>query len=120
MMDAVLDAAAWVDRLLWGPWTLVFIGCVSVYLTVRTRFFQLRGLRLIVRATFGSLLRGPATAPGRPSPPLEAAAPWPGGPTSAPSPGAPRLPTDPHLPVRRRPASPPPPPPPPREPGRAA
>ncbi len=67
MMDTVLDAAAWVDRLLWGPWTLVFIGCVSVYLTVRTRFFQVRGLRRILRATFGSLLRGPADLPGAPA-----------------------------------------------------
>ncbi len=67
MMDTVLDAAAWVDRLLWGPWTLVFIGCVSVYLTIRTRFFQVWGLRRILRATFGSLLRGPADLPGAPA-----------------------------------------------------
>ncbi len=63
LMDAILNVAARVDQALWGPWTIIFIACVSTYLTVRTRVFQLRGLGVIVRATIGSLLRGrPGTA----------------------------------------------------------
>ena len=62
-MDLILDVAAGIDAALWGPWTLVFIALVSVYLTVRTRFFQLRGWRTILRTTFGSLLRGRRKTP---------------------------------------------------------
>ncbi|MFC1791003.1 alanine:cation symporter family protein, partial [Gemmatimonadota bacterium] len=61
-MDLILDGAARIDAALWGPWTLVFIASVSTYLTIRTGFFQLRKLPLIMRTTFGSLLRGRAEA----------------------------------------------------------
>jgi AGCS family alanine or glycine:cation symporter len=68
MIDIILDTAARIDALLWGPWTLVFIGCVSLFLTLRTRVFQVRGIGEIFRTTFGSLLRGSTAAedvPGR-------------------------------------------------------
>jgi AGCS family alanine or glycine:cation symporter len=58
MIDIILDVAARIDALLWGPWTLVFIGSVSLFLTVKTRVFQVRGLGKIFGTTFGSLLRG--------------------------------------------------------------
>ncbi len=58
-IDLILDGAARVDAALWGPWTIVFIASVSLYLTVRSGFFQLLGLGLIFRTTFGSLLRRP-------------------------------------------------------------
>ena len=58
MIDTILDISARIDALLWGPWTLVFIGCVSLFLTIRTRVFQVRGLGEIFRATLGSLLKG--------------------------------------------------------------
>mgnify|MGYP001825094725 CR=1 FL=1 len=58
MIDGILDVAARIDQLLWGPWTLALIACVSLYLTIRTKGFQVRGLREIYRTTFGSLLRG--------------------------------------------------------------
>ncbi len=63
-MELVLTLAARLDALLWGVWTLLFIAGVSVYLTLRTRFFQLRGLRLILRSTLGSLLAGEGDSPG--------------------------------------------------------
>jgi AGCS family alanine or glycine:cation symporter len=66
MIDTILDVAARIDELLWGPWTLVFIGCVSLYLTIRTRAFQVRGLGKILRTTFGSLLKGSTSAPQDP------------------------------------------------------
>ena len=56
-MESILDAAGWLDAALWGPWTLGLIGFVSVYLTIRTGFFQLRRIGLIFGTTFGSLLR---------------------------------------------------------------
>lgn len=57
MIDTILDVAAWIDWILWGPWTIVFIASVSVYLTVRSRFFQVTRIGLILRTTFGSLVR---------------------------------------------------------------
>ncbi len=62
MIDTILDVAARIDALLWGPWTLVFIGCVSLFLTFRTRVFQVRGIGEIFRNTLGSLLGGSTAA----------------------------------------------------------
>lgn len=57
MIERILDAAAQVDALLWGWWTMVFIASVSVYLTIRTNAFQVRKLGLILKSTFGSIAR---------------------------------------------------------------
>lgn len=59
IIESILDFAHSVDGILWGPWTMLFIVMVSIYLTARTRFFQIRRLGLIWRNTFGSLLRRP-------------------------------------------------------------
>ena len=58
MIETILDVAARIDAFLWGPWTLVFIGSVSLFLTIRTKAFQVWGLGEIFRTTFGSLLKG--------------------------------------------------------------
>jgi len=58
LMEYILDAAGWIDGALWGPWTLFLIGFVSIYLTARTGFFQLRRIGLIFSTTLGSLFRG--------------------------------------------------------------
>ncbi len=63
MIDTFLDFAAHIDAFLWGPWTLVFIASVSIFLTIRSRAFQVRGLGEIYRTTFGSLLRGSTAVP---------------------------------------------------------
>ena len=42
-----------ISDLMWGPWTMIFIAFVSVYLTVRTRFFQVSRFVYILRSTFG-------------------------------------------------------------------
>ena len=55
MIEQILDFAAGVDALLWGPWTMVFIASVSIYLTIRTNAFQVRKLGLILKSTFGSI-----------------------------------------------------------------
>jgi len=61
-MDKILDLALKVDEVLWGPWTLVFIASVAVYLTIKSRIFQLRGLFLIWRNTIGKMFKGRARA----------------------------------------------------------
>lgn len=42
---------------MWGPWTLIFIAFVSVFLTVRSRFFQVTHFGYLFRASFGQLAR---------------------------------------------------------------
>lgn len=56
VIEQILNFAARVDAILWGWWTMVFIASVSVYLTIRTRGFQVRKLGLILKSTFGSIL----------------------------------------------------------------
>jgi AGCS family alanine or glycine:cation symporter len=41
---------------MWGWWTMLFIAFVSVYLTVRARFFQVANFGFIMRNTFGRIL----------------------------------------------------------------
>jgi AGCS family alanine or glycine:cation symporter len=55
LIELILRGAETVDKLLWGPWTMVFIAAVSVYLTVRSGFFQIRGFFFILRETLGRL-----------------------------------------------------------------
>ena len=40
---------------MWGPWTMIFIAFVSVYLTVQARFFQVARFAYIMRNTFGRM-----------------------------------------------------------------
>ncbi len=56
LLDSFLDVASVLDQLLWGPWTVLFIASVSIYLTVRTGFFQVRKLRLILKSTLLQVL----------------------------------------------------------------
>ena len=44
-----------VDSLMWGPWTMIFIAFVSVYLTVRSGFFQVSHFGYIFRKSFGQI-----------------------------------------------------------------
>jgi len=56
LIDTILNIASQVDAALWGVWTVLFIASVSIYFTVRSRFFPVRRMGLIVKSTFGSLL----------------------------------------------------------------
>ncbi len=40
-----------IDEWLWGPWTMIFIAFVSIYLTIKSRFFQIRSFRFIFNQT---------------------------------------------------------------------
>jgi len=55
MYDTFLALITRISDLMWGPWTMIFIAFVSVYLTLRTRFFQVRQFRYILRSTFGCI-----------------------------------------------------------------
>ncbi len=67
--ERFLDIAIQFDQILWGPWTIVFIAAVSVYLSVKTRFFQVRKIGLVLNNTFGKLLDRPShTSRGRMTP----------------------------------------------------
>lgn len=55
LVESILSVAERVDAILWGPWTMVFIASVSVYLTVRSGLFQIRGFFYILRNTLGRL-----------------------------------------------------------------
>lgn len=67
--ERFLDIAIQFDQILWGPWTIVFIAAVSIYLSVKTRFFQVRKIGLVLNNTFGKLLDRPShTSRGRMTP----------------------------------------------------
>lgn len=56
MLDKILDIAALVDGVLWGPWTMIFIAAVAVFLTFTSRFFQFRRFSFIWKNTAGTIL----------------------------------------------------------------
>lgn len=58
MVEFFLSTAERIDAILWGPWTMVFIASVSVYLTARSGFFQIRGFVYILKETLGRLRIG--------------------------------------------------------------
>ena len=55
MYDIFLDVITKISDLMWGPWTMIFIAFVSVYLTIKTRFFQVGRFVYIIRNTFGRI-----------------------------------------------------------------
>ena len=56
MIDPFLRLLTVIDGVLWGPWTMGFLAGVAVLFTVRSGFFQLRGVRYIVRNTLGRVV----------------------------------------------------------------
>jgi AGCS family alanine or glycine:cation symporter len=55
MYDAFLTLVTRISDLMWGPWTMFFIAFVSVFLTLRSRFFQVTRFGFIMRNTFGGM-----------------------------------------------------------------
>ena len=69
MYDVFLTLVTRLSDLMWGPWTMIFIAFVSIYLTVRTRFFQVTNFGYIMRNTFGRMFdRSGATPEHRMTP----------------------------------------------------
>ncbi|MFC2142674.1 alanine/glycine:cation symporter family protein [Acidobacteriota bacterium] len=74
MIDTILEWAGRIDGILWGPWTMVFIAAVGLYLGVRSRFFQFRGIRLIWRNTLGKIFGAPKSRDSEKLTPFQATA----------------------------------------------
>ena len=55
MFDTFLTVIVGISDLMWGPWTMIFIVFVSIYLSVRARFFQVSHFSYILRNTFGQI-----------------------------------------------------------------
>ncbi len=59
MIEIFLKILADFDKILWGPWTMIFIAAVAIYLTIKSRFFQFFQFSYIVRNTFGKMFKKP-------------------------------------------------------------
>jgi AGCS family alanine or glycine:cation symporter len=55
LIELILYIAEKIDEILWGPWTMLFLAFVSIFLTIQSRFFQFRKFGFIVRNTFGKI-----------------------------------------------------------------
>ncbi len=55
MYTTFLELITDTSELLWGPWTMGFIAFVSVYVTIKTRFFQVTSFGTIMTSTFGQI-----------------------------------------------------------------
>ena len=72
IVESILTIAERIDATLWGPWTMIFIAAVSVYLTLRSGAFQLRGFVYILRNTLGRLQFGRKGGPSGQMTPFQA------------------------------------------------
>lgn len=55
MLEIILEFAAKIDAAHWGPWTKIFIAAVAAFLTLKSRFFQFRKIRMVLSNTVGSI-----------------------------------------------------------------
>ncbi len=62
MLNSFLDLVTEISDFMWGPWTMAFIAFVSIYLTVRSGFFQVTRFGYILRSTFGTVFRRDSAA----------------------------------------------------------
>lgn len=69
MLENILNVISRIDTVLWGPWTMVFIASVALFLTVKSRFFQFRRFRYILSNTLGKIfIKGEISGKGRMTP----------------------------------------------------
>ena len=55
MLEPILNIASFIDQVLWGPWTIIFIAGVAVFLTIKSKAFQITRIGLIFKNTFGKI-----------------------------------------------------------------
>lgn len=55
MLEKILETASKIDQMLWGPWTIIFIAGVAVFFTIKSKAFQITGLGIIFKNTFGKI-----------------------------------------------------------------
>jgi len=64
VLERILGVVSEIDRILWGPWTMVFIASVAVFFSIKSGFFQIRKPRFILKNTLGKIFEK-AEAPHR-------------------------------------------------------
>ena len=65
MIQGIIDFASKVAAFLWGPWTMIFIAFVYIFLTAKSGFFQMRRLGFILKNTIGKMFdKGEGSAKG--------------------------------------------------------
>jgi alanine or glycine:cation symporter, AGCS family len=55
VLETILVIASEIDQVLWGPWTILFIAGVAVFLTIKSKAFQITKLGFIFKNTFGKI-----------------------------------------------------------------
>jgi len=55
VLEPILNTASFIDQVLWGPWTIIFIAGVAVFLTIKSKAFQITRIGLIFKNTFGKI-----------------------------------------------------------------
>ncbi|MCI6584188.1 MAG: sodium:alanine symporter family protein [Mobiluncus sp.] len=56
-MKIILDINAQLNSIVWGPYMLALLVGTGIYLTIRTKFFQVAKFGFAMRSTLGKLLR---------------------------------------------------------------
>ena len=74
MINYSLEILNSLDKLLWGPWTMLFIGGVALFFTIKSKFFQVSGFPHIWKNTFGKIFSRVRVENKRNMTPFQAAA----------------------------------------------
>ncbi len=74
MINYILEILNSLDKLLWGPWTMLFIGGVAIFFTIKSKFFQVSGFPHIWKNTFGKIFSRVRVENKRNMTPFQAAA----------------------------------------------
>lgn len=59
MLQTIINLSSEIASLLWGPWTMILIAFVSIYLSIRSGFFQMRKFGFIMKNTLGKIFEKP-------------------------------------------------------------
>ncbi len=57
MIESFFEIIEKLSAWLWGPWTMFFIAFVSIFLTIKSKFFQIVNFRFIFSQTLGRLFQ---------------------------------------------------------------
>lgn len=57
MLNGIIEFASKIANLLWGPWTMIFIGFVATYLTIRSGALQFTKFGTIMKNTIGKMFK---------------------------------------------------------------
>lgn len=55
MLQGIIGVAGKIAGILWGPWTMLFIAFVAIFLTFKSKFFQVRKFGFVLKNTLGKM-----------------------------------------------------------------